>query len=145
MALTFRFLGFSFRKGGTVSIPAIRSVATVAMRWMYDGGAPNLSIAPRGRATRWRRCVGPRSLVAIKAPCGRAAWWPSPISVHLFVQNLYLGFTIATDECSSAVRPHHRPKNFSAPTFFAPHFLPVRPRIDALAGCCGADECVMFH
>jgi hypothetical protein len=33
-------------------------------------------VYPRGQATRWRRCVGIRVLVAIRAPRGRAAWWP---------------------------------------------------------------------
>jgi len=36
--------------------------------------------APRGQATRWRRRVGFHGLVAIKAPRGRAAWWPIPSS-----------------------------------------------------------------
>ncbi len=57
-------------------------VATAARRWLSDGSAPDLIIAPRGQATRWRRCVGPRSLVAITAPCGRAAWWPLRFIYH---------------------------------------------------------------
>jgi hypothetical protein len=44
---------------------------------MSDNGASDPIIAPRGQATRWRHCDGPRELVAITAPCGRAARWPS--------------------------------------------------------------------
>ena len=71
--------GFQWHKatGELVESHARRKASERATRYRTSGRATQYRIiAPRGQVTRWRRCVVPRSLVAISAPCGRAAWWP---------------------------------------------------------------------
>jgi hypothetical protein len=58
------------------ALQTVDHVATVARRWLTENGVPDPIISPRGQATRWRHRDGRRVLVAIRAPCGRAAWWP---------------------------------------------------------------------
>jgi len=77
----------------------------LGFQWHKATGEPIESHAPR-------KGSGGATQIVIRAPCGRASWWPLLTSVQQGV-NIY---------CSASL-DHHLTKNLFAPTFFCPPFF----------------------